>query len=269
MLIRVENVHFSYPGGVKALEGVSLTIQPGEKVALVGENGSGKTTLARHLNGLLRPISGRVSVGEWQVSEHSPAQMARRVAYTFQNPDEQLFRQKIWDEVAFGPQNLGYSPAQVRSMVEEALAIMGLSELSHSNPRDLGYSGRKRVGLASALAMQTPVLILDEPAASLDAKEQELLGQMIARLHQQGKTILVISHDMDFVAENLERVVLMRQGQIVLDAPAPLFFSQPERPQTAGLVLPQITRLNRRLGNPHAVLNVEQFLKDRAADWGE
>jgi energy-coupling factor transporter ATP-binding protein EcfA2 len=103
MLIRVENIHFTYSGDVKALEGVSLIIQPCEKVALVGENGSGKTTPERHLNGLLRPHSSRVWVGDWQISEHSPAQMARRVAYTFQNPDEQLFRQQIWNEVPFGP----------------------------------------------------------------------------------------------------------------------------------------------------------------------
>ena len=260
MLIQIDQIHFAYPSGVKALDGISLTIQPGETVALVGENGSGKTTLARHLNGLLRPQSGRVSVGDWQVSEHSPAQMARRVAYTFQNPDEQLFCQKVWDEVAFGPQNLGYPLAQLKSMVAEALEMMDLSDVSQVNPRDLGYSGRKRVALSSALAMQTPVLILDEPTAGMDANEQELVSQMISILHQQGKTILVISHDMDFVAENLDRVILMQQGQIGLDAPAQSFFSTAKSIETYRLNLPQITRLNRYLGNSHDVLNVEQFL---------
>lgn len=265
MQIQAENLHFAYPGGVIALDGVSLTIQPGEKVALVGENGSGKTTLARHLNGLLRPQSGGVWVGDWQIADHSPAQMARRVAYTFQNPDEQLFCQQIWDEVAFGPQTLGYPAAQVRAMVEAALETMQLSDVARVNPRDLGYSGRKRVGLACALAMQTPVLILDEPTASLDAREQELLAQLIAARHGEGKTILVISHDMDFVAENLDRVVLMHHGQIALDAQAGLFFAQAERLETAGLALPQITRLNQRLGGPRTVLNVEEFLQDRQA----
>ena len=122
----------------------------------MGENGSGKSTLARHLNGLLRPNVGRVWVGDWHTAEHSPAQMARRVAYVFQNPDEQLFRRRVWDEVAFGPQNLGHAPTQVRAQVEQALAALELSPVSDLNPRDLGYSGRNGSRLASALAMHTP-----------------------------------------------------------------------------------------------------------------
>ena len=224
MLIQVDHIHFTYSGGVKALDDVSLMIQPGEKVALIGENGSGKTTLARHLNGLLRPQSGSIRVGDWQTTQHSPAKLAQRVAYVFQNPDEQLFRQRVWDEVAFGPQNLGCRPEQVRDRVEHALALMELRAVSQINPRDLGYSGRKRVALASAIAMQTPVLIFDEPTAGLDAREQEHLGQVIASLHQQGKTIVMISHDMDFLAENLDRFVLIQRGRIILDAASAGFF---------------------------------------------
>jgi energy-coupling factor transport system ATP-binding protein len=224
MQIQIKDVHFSYPGGVKALEGVSLTIQAGEKVALVGQNGSGKTTLACHLNGLLRPQVGTVRIGDWQTSEHSPAQMARRVAYVFQNPDEQLFHQQVWGEVAFGPKNLGYSPEQVRIQVEQALDLLGLGKLAQLNPRDLGYSGRKRVALASAIAMQTPVVVFDEPTAGLDAREQEQLSQVISGLHEEGKTVLVISHDLDFLAENFERFVLIKNGRITLDTPAQDFW---------------------------------------------
>lgn len=261
MQIRVDNLHHTYPGGVKALDGVSLTIQPGEKVALVGQNGSGKTTLARHLNGLLRPETGNVWIGDWQTSQHSPAQIARRVAFVFQNPDEQLFHQKVWDEVAFGPQNLGYPPEKVRLMVEQALELLGLKEFARLNPRDLGYSGRKRVALASALAMQTPVLVFDEPTASLDAKEQEQFGQVISSLHQQGKTIILISHDLDFLAENMDRFALLHQGRIALDAPAQQFFAQKELLKTSGMTAPQITRLSERLGHFSLALSVEQFVK--------
>jgi energy-coupling factor transporter ATP-binding protein EcfA2 len=263
MLIQINDLHFTYPGGVKALDGISITIQPGEKVALVGENGSGKTTLARHLNSLLQPQAGSVRVGEWGTTEHSPAQMARRVAYVFQNPDEQLFRQRVWDEVAFGPQNLGYPPEQVRLMVDQALELLALCDFSQLNPRDLGYSGRKRVALASALAMQTPVLVFDEPTASLDAKEQEQFRQVLSTLGQQGKTILLISHDLDFLAENMDRFVLLHQGRIALDAPAQQFFEQKELLKTSGMVAPQITRLSQRLGHSHLALSVERFFSDR------
>ena len=145
MQIRIENIHYTYPVGVKALDGISLNIHPGEKLALVGANGSGKTTLARHLIALLHPQQGTVWIGDWQTSNFSPAQLARRVAYVFQNPDEQLFRQSVRDEVAFGPQNLGYPPSQVEKMVGQSLSQMGLTQVVDFNPRDLGYSGRKRV----------------------------------------------------------------------------------------------------------------------------
>lgn len=135
----------------------------------------------------------------------------------------------MWDEVAFGPQNLGYSPEQVRTRVEEALAQLELKHLSHLNPRDLDYSGRKQVALASALAMQTPVVVLDEPTAGLDAIELARLGQVITSLHRQGRTILIISRDMDFLAENVARLVLMRHGQAVVDAPSQQFFQNANR----------------------------------------
>ena len=264
MQIRVDNLHFSYPGAEKVLDGVSLVIQQGEKVALVGQNGSGKTTLARHLNGLLRPEIGSVWIGDWQTTEHSPAQMARRIAYVFQNPDEQLFHQQVWGEVAFGPQNLGYSSKEVHVQVEQALDLLGLNEVSRFNPRDLGYSGRKKVSLASAIAMQTPVLVLDEPTAGLDSKEQAQLSQVISFLHREGKTVLVISHNMDFLAEHFERFMLIRNGQISLDAPALLFFEQEVLLKTSGLVAPQITRLSQQMGHAQLATRVDQFLDNQS-----
>jgi energy-coupling factor transport system ATP-binding protein len=260
MKIRVDNVHYSYPGGAKALDGVSLAIRPGEKVALVGQNGSGKTTLARHLNGLLRPQAGTVQIGDWQTIDHSPAQMARRVAYVFQNPDEQLFHQQVWGEVAFGPQNLGCSPAQVRIQVEQALDLLGLNEALQFNPRDLGYSGRKRVALASALAMQSSIVIFDEPTAGLDAREQAQLSRVIAFLHQEGKTVLVISHDMDFLIENFERFVLMQAGRILFDANIQEFFAQEHLAETSGLVAPQMIRLSRSLGQSPLARSPGEFI---------
>ena len=264
MLIRIEDAHFAYTGGVTALCGVTLSIEPSEQVALLGENGSGKTTLARHLNGLLHPQHGSVRIGDWLTSDHSPAQMARRVAYVFQNPDEQLFSQQVWDEVAFGPRNLGYASDLVQTLVENALNQLGLSEYAQLNPRDLGYSGRKRVALASALAMDTPVLVFDEPTAGLDASERDKFALVLGQLRSKGKTVLVISHDIDFVVENLDRLVLLHQGQIAIDALAEQFFTQVERFTAAGVDMPQITRLSQRLGHARLSFSVEQFLNDRS-----
>ena len=260
MLIQLEQIHFAYPSGVQALNGITMAIRPGETIGLVGENGSGKSTLARHLNGLLRPNAGRVLVGDWLTTEHSPAQLARRVAYVFQNPDEQLFRRRVWDEVAFGPQNLGYSTNEVREQVEQALALLALEDLSNINPRDLGYSSRRRVAVASAVAMNTPVLVFDEPTAGLDHGELAGLGQAITWFHQRGKTAMLISHDLDFLAENVKRLVLMRQGKVVLDASAAEFFGQKGLLEHAGLVPPQMVRLSQSLGQPEPGLTVEEVL---------
>ncbi len=261
MLIRVDNVSFTYPGDVKALVDVSMTIQPGEMVALVGENGSGKTTLARHLNGLLQPGSGSVWIGDWQTTGYSSAKLARRVAYAFQNPDEQLFRQRVWDEVAFGPQNLGYDPSKVKGLVEQALGWMELGEEADFNPRDLGFAGRKRVSLAAALAMDTPVMVFDEPTAGLDASELELLAKVLKSLRKE-KTVLVISHDMDFLAENLDRIVLLDEGRLIADAPAQEFFYHTHPIDSAFIHSPQIVRLSHSLGQAGLALKVDQFLQN-------
>src|ERR1044071_8294234 len=137
MRIQISDLHFTYPTGVAALRGISLMIESGEQVAIVGQNGSGKTTLVKHFNGLLLPTSGRVMIGDWNTKEHSVAQLARRVGYVFQNPDEQLFSKNVGIEVAFGPKNLGYSGERVQALVKDALAMTELSDKTEMNPYDL------------------------------------------------------------------------------------------------------------------------------------
>lgn len=260
MLIQINNICFSYPGGVEALRDISLSIQAGEMIALVGANGSGKTTLARHLIGLLQPEAGSIHIGNWQTSEHAPSQMARRVAYVFQNPDEQLFCQRVWDEVAFGPQNFGCTHAEVDSRVRSTLEWLNLQDVEKENPRDLIYSMRKRVALASALAMQTPIIILDEPTAGLDAGEQAHLSQVLDTLRSQQKTVMVITHNMDFAAENLDRFIYLRNGKVLADAPACAFFGVEFLSQTSELIPPQIVRLSFSLGYARPSLCSDQFL---------
>src|SRR5512142_1192954 len=169
MKIEISNLYFSYPSGVEALRGVSLTIESGEQVAIVGQNGAGKTTLVKHFNGLLLPTRGQVRIGDWNTREHSVAKLARRVGYVFQNPDEQLFSRNVGKEVAFGPRNLGYADDKVQSLVRDALEMTELADKTETNPYDLSATWRKMVALASVIAMDTEIVIFDEPTTGQDA----------------------------------------------------------------------------------------------------
>ena len=169
MNISTSDLTFTYPSGVQALRGVSLTLVSGESVAIVGENGAGKTTLVKHFNGLLRPTGGSVSVGEWNAATVSVARLASRVGYVFQNPDDQLFERSVIREASFGPRNLGRSDAQAKEAAQEALAAVGLEGEMEKHPYDLHLSQRKLLALAAVLAMHTPVIILDEPTTGQDA----------------------------------------------------------------------------------------------------
>ena len=156
MNIAIQSIHFSYPSGVIALRGISLQILSGEKVAIIGQNGSGKTTLVKHLNGLLKPSSGSVLIGDWDTRDVPVNRLASRVGYVFQNPDDQLFQSKVWAEVAFGPKNLGWEPARIEQQVALALEMVDLKNAVQLHPYDLSTGERKRVALASVLAMDTP-----------------------------------------------------------------------------------------------------------------
>lgn len=222
--VRVEGLVHIYPGGVRALDGVDLHILAGQRVALVGQNGSGKTTLVRHLDGLLRPTAGRVLVGGTDARGLRVAQLARLVGLAFQDPDRQIFSSTVRAEVEFGPRNVGLSPADRVRAVADALAATGLAGSEAINPYDLGMARRKLLAVASVLAMRTPVLVLDEPTTGQDARGVAAVRGVIERVAGEGRTVIVISHNMRFVAETFERVVVLRAGRIVLDGtPADVF----------------------------------------------
>ena len=215
--LRVEGLVHVYDGGVRALDGVDLAIAAGERVALIGQNGSGKTTLVRHLNGLLRPTQGRVTVDGADASSLTVAQLASRVGLVFQDPDRQIFAGTVRAEVEFGPRNLGRSGSALRAAVSEALEAAGLAGDEGTNPYDLGQSRRKLLALASVLAMRTPVLVLDEPTTGQDARGTERVRAIVEAVAGEGRTVVAISHDMRFVAETFDRVVVMRAGRLILD----------------------------------------------------
>jgi energy-coupling factor transport system ATP-binding protein len=261
MNIRISDLHFNYPSGVQALRGISLAIAAGEQVAIVGQNGSGKTTLVKHFNGLLQPTSGIVSIGDWNTREHSVAKLARRVGYVFQNPDEQLFSRNVGAEVAFGPRNLGYNGDQIQALVSDALAMTELSDKTETNPYDLSAPWRKMVALASVIAMDTPIVIFDEPTTGQDAVNIARIANVIKSLRERGKTVITITHDIDFCAENFERVIALSQGTVLLDGAANDVLGQEQVLASTYVEPPQLTRLGKRLGFKQTVRNQAEFLK--------
>lgn len=260
MKIEISDLHFTYPAGVDALQGISLSIESGEQVGIVGQNGAGKTTLVKHLNGLLQPTRGQVLIDDWDTTKHSVAKLARRVGYVFQNPDEQLFSKNVGTEVAFGPRNLGYDGGQVQALVNDALAMTELSDRTETNPYDLSATWRKMVALASVISMDTEIVIFDEPTTGQDAMNIARIANVIKALRERGKTVITITHDIDFCAENFERVIALSQGKVLLDGKANDVLGQEEILATTYVDPPQLTRLGKRLGFKETVTNQEEFL---------
>lgn len=260
MNIEINNLRFTYPNGVEALRGITLRIEAGEPVAIVGQNGAGKTTLVKHLNGLLQPTSGQVLIGDWDTTKYSVAKLARRVGYVFQNPDDQLFSKNVGAEVAFGPKNLGFSAERVDALVKDAMELTELSDKTETNPYDLSATWRKMVALASIISMDSNIVVFDEPTTGQDVVNVARIANVIAELRRRGKTVITITHDIDFCAENFERVIAMSQGKILLDGKANDVLGQEDILATTYVDPPQLTRLGKRLGFETTVSNQEEFL---------
>ncbi len=249
-MIAIESLAHVYESRTRAVDGVDLTIQAGQRVAVVGQNGSGKSTLVRHFNGLLRPTEGRVFVDGQDTKGRRVAALAAIVGLAFQDPDRQIFAGRVRAEVEFGPRNLGRRGPDLHRVVEQALLATGLDGDANTNPYDLGYSRRKLLALASILAMETPVVVLDEPTTGQDARGAARVQAIVNELSAAGRTVVAISHDMRFVAETFERVVVMRAGRIVLDGAPAEVFAEPAWPTLASTYLepPLAARVGARLG---------------------
>ncbi|SIR07919.1 energy-coupling factor ABC transporter ATP-binding protein [Micromonospora avicenniae] len=211
-------VRFAYPDGHVALHGVDLTVPRGERVALLGPNGAGKTTLVLHLNGILTPTEGSVSVGGLTVTPDRAtlAEVRRRVGIVFQDPDDQLFLPTVAEDVAFGPANLGLRGAELAERVDEALAAVGMSEHRDRAPHHLSFGQRRRVAVATVLAMRPEILVLDEPSSNLDPAARRELAEILRTLPV---TMLMVTHDLPYAAELCDRSVILDGGRIVADAP--------------------------------------------------
>jgi len=263
-VIEVKDIHFTYPTGVEALKGVSLTIGDGEFVAIMGQNGAGKTTLVKHFNGLLKPAKGEVLVDDVSTRDVSVAKLARKVGFVFQNPDHQLFSETVEEEIAFALRNFGFEETTIEKRVTWALNLLGLTEYRKTSPFMLSGGERKRVALASVLAWDPKAVILDEPTIGQDHGQKENLRQFIVQLNGQGKTVVVVTHDVEFVAECNPRVVLMNEGKIVADGEAKKILTDTTLTLTASIVPPQVTQIFlglTDLGLPSDVIDVSEAKK--------
>jgi energy-coupling factor transport system ATP-binding protein len=258
-MIEVKDVYFTYPNSIEALKGVSLTIKNGEFVAIMGENGAGKTTLVKHFNGLLKPTRGSVLVDGVDTTKVSVATLARKVGFVFQNPDHQLFSETVEEELAFALKNFGFKEKTIKRRVTWALNLLGLAQYRKTSPFMLSGGERKRVALASVLAWNPKILILDEPTIGQDYQQKEKLLQFILQMKAQRKTIIIVTHDVEFVAECNPRVLLMRQGRITADGKAQKVLTSPEILTHASIVPPQITQIFLQLsdfGLPKEVIDI-------------
>jgi energy-coupling factor transport system ATP-binding protein len=252
--IRFEGARFAYPGGTDIYpnEGLTLSLETGV-TALVGENGAGKTTLTKLLNGLLRPSAGRVLVAGLDVAGQSVGQMAKTVGYGFQNPDDQLFERTVSAEVSFGPRVQRRGAVEIKRGVSRAIELCGLTGKEEIHPHDLGLSERKWVAIASALANEPSVVVLDEPTLGQDAPSRERLRRLVSQLAQEGRLVLVVTHDMDFVGETCPRTVVLTHGEVAYAGTTSDAFANSSMITDAGLGLPHVTLLARELHMPPAV----------------
>jgi energy-coupling factor transport system ATP-binding protein len=258
-MIEVEDVYFTYPSGVEALKGIKLTIQNGEFVAIMGQNGAGKTTLVKHFNGLLKPTRGNVLIDGIDTRKVSVAALARNVGFVFQNPDHQLFSETVEEEISFALRNFGFKETITKRRVTWALNLLGLTQYRKTSPFMLSGGERKRVALASVLAWNPKILILDEPTIGQDYQQKEKLRQFILQMKAQRKTIIIVTHDVEFVAECNPRVLLMQESRIVADGEATKILTDTEILTKASVVPPQIAQIFLQLsglGLPQNIIDV-------------
>jgi energy-coupling factor transporter ATP-binding protein EcfA2 len=258
IIVDINQLIHTYKDGTTALRDLSLQVRRGEFVAILGQNGSGKTTLVKHLNGLLKPTSGSVTVAGLDTRKASINELAMTVGYIFQNPDTQICKMKVYDELAFGLKNVALPENEIDQRVKQAAEELEITHLLDKNPFLLSMGEKQRIAVAAVLAMQPSILILDEPTTGQDFKRAKEIMNLAVRLHEAGKTIIVITHDMNLAAEYCDRVVIMAHGSIILDAPVREAFQQDEALSASSLRPPQVTMLGRALGYPGAWLTVDE-----------
>lgn len=247
-MLQLDNVSYSYPNGTTALSDLSFTARHGELILIIGHNGAGKSTLLRLLNGILKPTKGTITVNGLRTHEHPTARLAAEIAVTFQNPGDQIFASTVKDEIAFGARNL--RRAQRQETIERALALFGLEAVQALHPYDLPLSTRKLLTLASAVAMDSPILAFDEPSAGLSLPERTLLTGALHQLVRNNRLLLVISHDLDLFLPLASRVLVLHHGRLIVDGTPQTLLENPRLVRSAELRLPLLMRLRKAIQRP-------------------
>jgi len=258
-VIPIDHEH-EYKGRKKIMMHYSL--KKGEKVAIIGQNGAGKTTMVKMLNGLLKPVSGDVVVDDWNTKKYTVAKMSQKIGYVFQNPMDQIFHNNVYDEIAFGAKKLKYSPDETKKMVENAIKLTELEKYQKENPYNLPYSMRKFVTIAAVIAMGSDVIIMDEPTAGQDFRGMRVLHNLIDELQKQGKTIITITHDMEFVVKNFDRVIVMTNGKVIADGDKRDIFWQFDTLEKSMVKQPYISDLAKEMEMDGKVLSVKEFVEN-------
>lgn len=247
--IEVQDVHFSYVPETEILHGINMTVYEGEFLSIVGQNGSGKTTIVKHFNGLLKPTSGHVLIFGEKTSDHTISYLSTKVGYCFQNPDHQIFSSRTWDEIAYGPKNLGVRDSEIKEVVEKVSKILGIEDLLEENPYNLSKGQRQQVAVASILAMSPDVIVVDEPTTGQDPRQSREMMDLMKSLNEEyDKTIVVITHDMNIAAEYSDRLVVMHSGNVLVEGTPREVFAQEDLLKQSNLEPPQITKAMLKLG---------------------
>ncbi len=257
MVLEADDVWFTYPDGTQALRGVSFKVFEGETAVLLGPSGAGKSTVLLHFAGVLFPSSGSVYVCGEKVSRRNVKEVRRHVGFVFQNPESQLFCPTVWDDVAFGPISMGLPMDKVEKRVKEALEAVGLLEYAGKHPHHLSFGEKRRAALATVLSMNPEVYLFDEPTANLDPKNASFITEIIAQLSNEGKAVLVATHDVDVLPQVASRVIVMSRGRVVSEGEPEKVLSNFKLMAETGLRPPVITSLLHSL-HEEGILNIDE-----------
>lgn len=261
MAIEIKNASFAYPNGYRALEHITLTINEGERVAIVGQNGAGKTTCVKMMNGLHRPVEGDVIVDGVNTKSVTTATTARVVGYVFQNPDEQIFNNTARKEIEYMLRYMKKDKQEIEARVKKAVDLTQIEKYLDTNPYEIPYPIRKFVSIAAVIATDPKYIILDEPTAGQDLHGTRVLSSLIAELHKEGKTIITITHDMEFALNNFDRVVAMAHKNVIADGTAADIFWNEEVVKDSRIKMPIMAQLAKNIGLEGRILTSDELVK--------